>query len=246
MDLSQVILARKAVNSSFIQEVILIFSCCHFGLSCGLNDWCSLYLQCLHFHYLVTLTNVSRQSCLVKYRSVPFGTGKRGGPQSLDQRWPVRQRRCVRMEDGEKTTSVTNATVTGKILITDHHCCSPIAKSCLTPWPHGLQHTSFPVLHHLLEFAEVHVHWVSDAIQPSHPLPLPSPFAFNLSRFQGLFHNNKYNNIEKVYHNVRITKIRKRQSEQILLEIRHCSSFPIQCCHRPSIFKRKKCSICES
>ena len=164
MDLSQVILARKAVNSSFIQEVILIFSCCHFGLSCGLNDWCSLYLQCLHFHYLVTLTNVSRQSCLVKYRSVPFGTGKRGGPQSLDQRWPVRQRRCVRMEDGEKTMSVTNATVTGKILITDHHCCSPIAKSCLTPWPHGLQHTSFPVLHHLLEFVQTHVHWVSDVI----------------------------------------------------------------------------------
>ena len=28
----------------------------------------------------------------------------------------------------------------------------------------------FPVLHHLLEFAQIHVHWVSDAIQPSHPL----------------------------------------------------------------------------
>ena len=31
----------------------------------------------------------------------------------------------------------------------------------------------FPVLHHLLEFTQIHVHWVSDAIQPSHPL-LPS------------------------------------------------------------------------
>ena len=58
-DLSQVILARKPVNSSFIQEVILIFLCCHFGLSCGLDDWCSLYLQCLHFYYSMTLTNVS-------------------------------------------------------------------------------------------------------------------------------------------------------------------------------------------
>ena len=38
--------------------------------------------------------------------------------------------------------------------------------------PHGLQHTSLPVLHHPLEFAQVHVHWISDAIQPSHPLPV--------------------------------------------------------------------------
>ena len=44
----------------------------------------------------------------------------------------------------------------------------------------------FPVLHHLLEFAQTHVHWVSDAIQLSHPL-LPSSPAFNLSQHQGLF-----------------------------------------------------------
>ena len=45
----------------------------------------------------------------------------------------------------------------------------------------------FPVLHHLLELAQTHVHWVSDAIQPSHPLSSPSPPAFNLSQNQGLF-----------------------------------------------------------
>ena len=44
----------------------------------------------------------------------------------------------------------------------------------------------FPVLHHLLEFAQTHVHRVGDAIQPSHPLSSPSP-AFSLSRHQGLF-----------------------------------------------------------
>ena len=44
-----------------------------------------------------------------------------------------------------------------------------------------------PVPHCLSEFAQVHVHWVSDAIQPSHPLPPSSPFAFNLSKHQGLF-----------------------------------------------------------
>ena len=45
----------------------------------------------------------------------------------------------------------------------------------------------FPVLHHLLEFAQTHVHWVGVVIQPSHPLSSPSPPAFNLSQHQGLF-----------------------------------------------------------
>ena len=39
----------------------------------------------------------------------------------------------------------------------------------------------FPVLHHLPEFVQTHVHWVSGAIQPSHPLSSPSPLALNLS-----------------------------------------------------------------
>ena len=43
----------------------------------------------------------------------------------------------------------------------------------------------FPVLHHLPEFAQIHVHWVSDAIQPSHPLSSTSPPTFNLSQDQG-------------------------------------------------------------
>ena len=45
----------------------------------------------------------------------------------------------------------------------------------------------FPVHHQLPEFAQTHVHWVGDAIQPSHPLSSPSPPAFNLSQHQGLF-----------------------------------------------------------
>ena len=40
---------------------------------------------------------------------------------------------------------------------------------------------SFPVLHCLLEFAQIHGRWVGDAIWPSHPLPPSSPLAFNLS-----------------------------------------------------------------
>ena len=45
----------------------------------------------------------------------------------------------------------------------------------------------FPVHHQLWEFAQTLVYWVSDAIQPSHPLLSPSPPAFNLSHHQGLF-----------------------------------------------------------
>ena len=44
----------------------------------------------------------------------------------------------------------------------------------------------FLVLHHLPEFAQTHVHWVSDATQPSHPLSPPSP-ALNPSQHQDLF-----------------------------------------------------------
>ena len=43
----------------------------------------------------------------------------------------------------------------------------------------------FPILHYLLEFAQTHVHWVSDAIQSSHLLSPPSPLALKLSQHQG-------------------------------------------------------------
>ena len=51
-----------------------------------------------------------------------------------------------------------------------------------TSWTPG-----FPVLRYLLDFAQTHVHWVVDAIQPSHPLSPPSPPALNLSQHQSLF-----------------------------------------------------------
>ena len=45
----------------------------------------------------------------------------------------------------------------------------------------------FPGHHQLPELTQTHVHWVGDAIQPSQPLPSPSPPALNLSQHQGLF-----------------------------------------------------------
>ena len=53
--------------------------------------------------------------------------------------------------------------------------------------PHGSQYTGFSVHYKLLELAKTHVHWVSDAIQPSHHLLSPSPPTFKLSQHQGLF-----------------------------------------------------------
>ena len=43
-----------------------------------------------------------------------------------------------------------------------------------------------PVHHQLPEFTQTHIHWVSDAIQPSHPLSSPTPTTFSLSQHQGL------------------------------------------------------------
>ena len=45
-----------------------------------------------------------------------------------------------------------------------------------------------PVHHQLPEPTQTHAHRISDAIQPAHPLPSPSPPAFNPSQHQGLFH----------------------------------------------------------
>ena len=65
---------------------------------------------------------------------------------------------------------------------------SSVTQSCPTlfdPMDHSMP--GLPVHHQLLELAQTHVHQVSDAIQPSHPLSSPSPPAFHLSQHQGLF-----------------------------------------------------------
>ena len=53
--------------------------------------------------------------------------------------------------------------------------------------PHGLQHARPPCPTPTPRVYSNSCHWVGDAIQPSHPLPSPSPSAFNLSQHQGLF-----------------------------------------------------------
>ena len=82
--------------------------------------------------------------------------------------------------------------------------CTPMAGSCqfssvqfssvqllshvrLFEKPKNCSMPGFPVHHQLPEFTQTHVHQVSDAIQPCHPLSSPSPPALNLSQHQGLF-----------------------------------------------------------
>ena len=63
-----------------------------------------------------------------------------------------------------------------------------LARSCPTLCdPMDCSTPGLPVHHQLPELTQTHIHWVSDAIQPSHPLSSPSPPASNPSQHQDLF-----------------------------------------------------------
>ena len=65
---------------------------------------------------------------------------------------------------------------------------SSVAQSCQTLCdPMDCSTPGFPVYHQLLEPTQTHIHWVGDAIWPSHSLSSPSPPTFNFFQHQGLF-----------------------------------------------------------
>ena len=65
---------------------------------------------------------------------------------------------------------------------------SLVAQSCLTLCdPMDCSTPGFHVHHQLPELTQTHVHWIGDAIQPSHPLSSPSPPTFNLPQHQAVF-----------------------------------------------------------
>ena len=65
---------------------------------------------------------------------------------------------------------------------------SSVTQSCPTLCnPMDCNKPGFPVHHQLPEFAQTHIHWVGDTIQPPDPLSSPSPSSFNLSQRQVLF-----------------------------------------------------------
>ena len=87
-----------------------------------------------------------------------------------------------------ETRSISSRSGPYEPLKCDSFQFSSVVQSCLTLQPpHGLQHTRPPCPSVTPEFTQIHVHWVGDAIQLSHPLSSPSPPALNLSQHQGLF-----------------------------------------------------------
>ena len=94
-------------------------------------------------------------------------------------------------------------------------CCS-VTKLCLTLWdPMDCSMPGFPVLHYFPEFAQIHVHWVDDAVQPSYPLLPPSPPALNLSQNQGPFQW-----VGPLYHVAKVLELQlQHQSFQIIFRV---------------------------
>ena len=89
--------------------------------------------------------------------------------------WPASWEICMQVKKQQlepdmeqQFSSVTQSSLT---------LCDPV--DCRTP--------DFPVHHQLLKLSQTHVHWVSDAIQPFHPLSPSSPPTCNPSQHQGLF-----------------------------------------------------------
>ena len=95
-----------------------------------------------------------------------------------------------------KFASFFNFNNNDKIFILGLHCSPPpnpsvqfssVTQLCPTLWDPMDGSTPGFLVHHQLQFTQTHVHCVSDAIQPSHPLSSPSPPTFNLSQHRGLF-----------------------------------------------------------
>ena len=74
------------------------------------------------------------------------------------------------------------------IMFKEHFQFSSVTQLCLILFNRmDCSTPGLPVHHQLQKFTQTHVHWIGDAIQPSHPLSSPSPPTFNLSQQQGLF-----------------------------------------------------------
>ena len=112
-------------------------------------------------------------------------------------------------------------------------CCCSVAQLCPTLWdPMDCSMPGFSVLHYLPEFVQTHVHWVSDAIQPSHPLSSPSPPALNLSQHPDLFQW-----VSSLHQVAKVLKLQlQHQSFQWIFRVDFLQDWPVRspCCPRDS------------
>ena len=113
--------------------------------------------------YLATMFTLSRFIKIINFLSFVIAKGWYKQLKIRTSTYPIWTAQCVWSQRIKYTFS--------------QFSCSVVSDSLR---PRGLHHQ-------LLEFTQTHVHWVSDAIQPSHPLLSPSPPAFSLSQHQGLF-----------------------------------------------------------
>ena len=115
-----------------------------------------------------------------------------GAQYATGDQWRNNSRKNEGMEPKQKQHPVVNGTGDRSKIrcCKEQYCVSSVQFSRSVMPDSVIPLTSMPglpVLHHLPELAQTHVHSVSDAIQPSHPLTSPSPPALNLSQDQGLF-----------------------------------------------------------
>ena len=148
-----------------------------------LFTWSVVSQLCLTLHYLMDCSPPSSsvhgilRARIVEWVAIPFSTGS---SQPRDRTW-------VSLTAG-RSFIVWAKTTHIPINKTKLHQFSSVPKSCSTLCnPMDCSKSGFPVHHQLPVLAQTHVRWVSDAIQPSHPLSSPSPPAFNLSQHQGLY-----------------------------------------------------------
>ena len=118
-----------------------------------------------------------------------------GAQYATGDQWRNNSRRNEGMEPKQKQHPVVNGTGDGSRVqcYKEQYCIRSdqirsVTQSCPTLCdPMNRSTPGLPVHHQLPEFTETHVHRVSDAIQPSHPLSSPSPPAPNPSQHQSLF-----------------------------------------------------------
>ena len=112
------------------------------------------------------------------------GTPGDGNGSPLQHSWRIP---WTEEPGGELCSLMDKASLLSDYLTPSWNHCS-VSQSCPTLCdPMDCSIPGFPVLHYLLQFSQTHVHWVSDAIQPFHPLSAPSPPALKLSQHLGLF-----------------------------------------------------------
>ena len=96
----------------------------------------------------------------------------------------IELQKIVRLKQLSTHAQVSNRHMKRYCLFSSVQSLSPV-QLFVIPW--AISKPGLPVHHQLPEFTQTHVHWVSDAIQPFHPLLSPSPPALNLSQHQGIF-----------------------------------------------------------